>query len=336
MIRIATWNIEHFNAYFKTDNSLKTTEEAKEKFKVISDILKNHLKPDLLAVVEAPNTTTSTGIQSGVKKLENFAADYGLSINKAVQGFVSAGTQELVIMYDPTKMTISHKPEGGSSPTKDPRFNAEFHFDADDDKIKEMYKHYRPPFEAKVTLNNGTELWVMVVHAKSKGIFSSVEQINLERLSRRNRLKLYAECTWIRRRIDSWLRKGRKIIVLGDMNDGPGMDEYELRYGKSAVEILMGDIFTPSTLLENHLGKPKYGRYGWEPASASFKERITEDYINVLIDHILVSQNVKTKPDSCRVWNPWQADGNDPIKGLKTEFRKASDHFPVSIDLKYP
>ena len=334
MIRIATWNIEHFNDYFNADNSLKSSKEAKEKFQNISNILNNHIKPDILAVVEAPNTANK-GAQSGIKKLENFALEYGLTINKAIQGFPSAGKQELIVMYDPLKMKISHKPEGGKSPTTDPKFNGEFHFDADDDKIKEIYTHYRPPFEAKVTLNGGIEFWVMVVHAKSKGIFDSVEQVNLERLSIRNRLKLYAECAWIRRRIDSWLEKDRKIIVLGDMNDGPGMDEYELRYGKSAVEIIMGDIFNPLTLLLNHLGKPKYGRYGWEPASASFKDRITEDYINVLIDHILVSQNIDAKADTCRVWNPWQAKTDDPIKKMKDEFRSASDHFPVSIDLNY-
>lgn len=119
------------------------------------------------------------------------------------------------------------------------------------------------------------------------------------------------------------------------MNDGPGMDEYELRYGKSAVEIIMGDIFSPSTLLRNYLGRPEFGQYGWVPASASFRDRITEDYINVLIDHVLVSQKVKVKANSCRVWNPYQADTNDPIRALRSEFREASDHFPVSIDLRY-
>lgn len=190
MIRIATWNIEHFNNYFNADNTLKTSADAIEKFKNISDILNTHVKPDLLAVVEAPNTTISTGNQSAVIKLENFASDYNLSITKCMQGFVSSGTQELAIMCDPNKMSIKHKAEGSNSPTKAPKFDAEFHFDADDDddKIKEMYKHYRPPLETKITLTDGTELWMMLVHAKSKGIFDSVEQVHLERISRRNRL----------------------------------------------------------------------------------------------------------------------------------------------------
>ena len=334
MIRIATWNIEHFNRYFNDDNTLKTTQDAIEKFTSISEILNNHLKADIVGIVEAPNTTTTTGNQNGVTKLKNFARDYNLKTTEAKQGFVSRGTQELIFLYDPTKMAVSHRATGStSSTTTNPKFDSEFHFDADDDNIKEIYEHYRPPFEAKVTIN-GEDYWFMLVHAKSKGIFNSVDQVNLERVSRRNRLKLFGECSWIRQRIDKWLKEGKKVIVMGDINDGPGMDVYEARYGRSAVEIVMGDLFAPDKILQNHLGRPKYGTRGWEPASARFKDRITEDYINVLIDHILVSQNVNTVQDSARVWNPYQASTNDPIKNLGSLFKKASDHFPVSLDLQ--
>ena len=334
MIRIATWNIEHFNHYFNEDNSVKTTAEAVEKFTAISEIMNNHLKADIIGIVEAPNTTTTTGNQDGVKKLENFALAYGLATTKAKQGFISRGTQELIFLYNPNKITsLTHRPTGSTtSTTTNPKFDREFHFDADDDNIKEIYEHYRPPFEAKVEIN-GEEYWFMLVHAKSKGIFDSVDQVHLERVSRRNRLKLYGESTWIRQRIEKWLNDGKKVMVMGDINDGPGMDIYEMRYGKSSVEVIMGDIFEPQKLLINHLGRPKYGAYGWEPASASFKDRITEDYINVLIDHILVSQNVNIVAGSARVWNPYQAPTGDPIKNQRDLFRTASDHFPVSIDL---
>jgi hypothetical protein len=337
MIKVATWNIEHFNHYFNDDNSLKTSPEAIEKFEAIASILNNHVQADLIGIVEAPNTTTTTGNQNVVEKLENFASAYGLSTQKAITGFPSRGTQELAILYDEQKMTLAHQPEGSAtSHTKNVRFDKVFHFDADDDKIKEIYQHYRPPFEVKINLkDSGEELWLLLVHAKSKGIFNAVDRINLERISRRNRLKLYAECTWIRQRIEHWLEKGRKIMVMGDINDGPGMDLYEMRYGRSAVEIIMGDIFEPKKLLINTLGRPKYGNYGWVPASASFRDRITEDFINVLIDHILLSQDIKTVNNSARVWNPFQAAKDDPIRSQRDLFLKASDHFPVSVELNY-
>lgn len=345
MIKIATWNIEHFNKYFNEDNTLKTTNEANEKFGAIARILKDFVKPDLIGIVEAPNTTTTTGIQDVVKKLENFAVAHELTTTKALAGFSSRGTQELAFLYDPTKLTLEHKPEGSNtSLTTNPRFDKVFHFDADDDGLEEIYRHYRPPLEVKVIVNgtatgteNDEELWMMLVHAKSKGIFNSVDQVHLERVSRRNRLKLYAECTWIRQRVESWLDAGRKVVVMGDINDGPGMDVYEMRYGRSAVEVIMGDIFEPEKLLFSPLGRPVFGNYGWKPASASFRDRITEDYINVLIDHILVSQDIRGAISANRVWNPYQAPDGDLIgtRALKDLFRLASDHFPVSVDLNY-
>lgn len=335
MIRVATWNIEHFNRYFNSDNSLKTTEDAQKKFGAIAEIMKEHLKADIIGITEAPNTTTSSGNQDGVAKLENFAAAHGLTTRKGLIGYISRGSQELIFLYDPDKMSLSHEPEGStSSKKKNPRFDLEFQYDTDYDKILEIYTHYRPPLEAKVTLTNGEELWFMLVHAKSKGIFNIVDQIHLERTNRRNRLKLYGETTWIRQRIDSWFDKDRKIIVMGDINDGPGMDIFEMVHGISAVETIMGDIFYPERILKNYLGRPQFRTYGWTPSSARFTDRITEDPINVLIDHILLSQNIPVVPNSARVWNPYEAK-NDPIQEKKELFMTASDHFPVSIDLDF-
>ena len=60
MIRIATWNIEHFNDFFNPDNTLKATTEANSKFNAISSILNDHVHPDVIGIVEAPNTTTTS------------------------------------------------------------------------------------------------------------------------------------------------------------------------------------------------------------------------------------------------------------------------------------
>ncbi len=111
--------------------------------------------------------------------------------------------------------------------------------------------------------------------------------IHWERESIRNRLKLFAECEWIRRRVEEWLEDGSEVVVMGDFNDGPGMDYYELKYGRSAIEIVMGDIFEPDLILRSYMGRPKWTSKGWKPTSARFKDRMTEVYVNVVIDHIL-------------------------------------------------
>lgn len=328
-IRVASYNIEWFDECFNADNTMKQSEKAITQLEAVKKVLQL-INADLVTILEAPNTTTTTGNQCTVEKLETFASWAGLDTDKAAIGFKSAGKQEIAMLYNSSKMTVSHSPGGNSRTKKNPPFDGEFFYDTDDDNIKEVYKHYRPPFEAHVQLTTGEEFYVMGVHAKSKGIFGSVDLIHLERETRRNRLKLFGECAWIRRRIDDWLAEDKKFVVMGDINDGPGMDSYEMKYGRSAVEILMGDLFEPDLLLRNYAGRPKWTRYGWQPSSTRFKDRITETNVCVLIDHILVSPNLAVVGDAAHViWNPYESEGI----GHKDQFKAASDHFPVTLDI---
>ena len=329
-IKLCSYNIEWFDKLFNPDNSMKTTGEATEKLDAIANVL-TKVKADLVGIQEAPNSTAS-GTQSTVEKLENFAAAYGLRTKKAKTGFISGGQQELAVLYDPDKLAVNHKP-GGTNSKSNPKFNGELYIDTDDDRIKEVYKHYRPPMEANVKVQaTGNEFRLIVAHTKSKGIFSSVDMVNLERESRRSRLKIFAECSWIRKRVDEWLGQGHDVVVMGDINDGPGMDEYEMRFGRSGVEILMGSLFEPDAIMRNLAGRPKWGQYGWSPSSARFKDRITETYVNVLIDHILVSAGLKPSgANPHQIWNPFGDD--DEAKTIKDDLLKASDHFPISIKL---
>ena len=79
------------------------------------------------------------------------------------------------------------------------------------------------------------------------------------------------------------------------------------------------------------LQKPKLGRYGWSPSSSRYRDRLTEDTFNVLIDHVLVSQLVKF--ENPLVWNPYLKDAPTTVKALKTQLKEASDHFPMSVDI---
>ena len=236
------------------------------------------------------------------------------------------------MLFDADKVDVVHAPGGDANKKSNPPFDGVYTIDTDDDRIEEIYSHYRPPLEAKVTVKaTNQEFFVIVVHTKSKGIFNSVDMVHWERENRRNRLKLFAECTWVRNRVDEWLSAGRRVLVMGDVNDGPGMDYFEMTYGRSAVETIMGDLFEPRHVLQNHAGKPKWTANGWKPASARFTDRITHDPVNVLIDHILVSQDLPLVDDkSHQIWNPYE---NDAAKPLRKDLKAASDHFPVTVDL---
>lgn len=336
-IKICSYNIEWFDDFFDKDNNVKPfdsgskkDEEMKERLESLVTVFQS-LDADLYGITEAPNTTTTTGHQSAIEKFKNFLDFAQVDGYEVAFGFPSAGRQEIVALYKTDTLEVAHKP-GGTDSKSNPKFTGEFFYDTDEDRIKEVYKMYRPPLEVEVKVKGTQDKFsLIVVHAKSKGIFSSVDLLSLERENNRNRRKLFAECQWVRNRVEEWLDDGKNIVVMGDFNDGPGMDYYEMQFGRSAIEIVMGDIFDPDRLLRNYMGRPKWGNYGWIPSSTRFYDKITEDPIGAIIDHILISPNVAYVSDSHQVLNPYEQ------KQLPTDFKdalkKASDHFPVVAEI---
>lgn len=330
-MRLMAYNIEWFDECFEDDNSLSTTSEAQKKLEAVAEVV-TVIDPDLIGITEGPNTTTTTGSRNTVMALENFAAAKGLRQSKAMIGYPSAGRQEIAVLFDPTVCDVTHDPGGKTGHKTNPPFNEPFQADSDGDGINEIYRHYRPPLEAKVTRSDGGDpFWIMVVHAKSKGIFSAMDRVHFERISDRNRRKLFAECASIRLRVDDWLKEGRPVAVMGDVNDGPGFDYFEQRFGRSAVELILGDIFDLDGILRYPIGRPSFKRFGWEPSSARFTDSFTGDKVNALIDHIMVSSDLTpTGGGPALVWNPFQLDEAKPHKSALLD---ASDHFPVTLDI---
>lgn len=325
-MKLAVYNIEWFDKLFEKNNTLKTDKKSAERLTAIAEVI-SALDVDVLGIVEAPNHMKN-GSKKTVDCLKNFAQTFNLSLSHALLGSPSAGKQEIAVMFNPQVCQLTFNPSGKGK--KNPPFNKSFEFDSDDDRIKEIYKFYRPPLELDLNeVASGKTYKLIVAHTKSKGIFNAVDMMHWQRENERNRRKLFAECSWIRRRVDVLLKDDNKVIVMGDINDGPGMDQFEFQFGRSAVEIILGDIFQPQTLLQSHLGKPKWTSRGWLPSSTRFKDRFTGSQINVLIDHILLSQNIAVKAGSHRVWNPYQlADA----RIIRAALKRASDHYPVTID----
>lgn len=334
-VKVCTYNVEWFDHLFDNQNQINTflpvnakNKRLKKQFEGLGQVFQT-IDADIYGIVEAPNTTATTGNQSTIIKLNNFLQHFNLTKYEVITGIISAGSQELALIFDKNKFNASHF-VGGSNTKKNPPFDEIFEFDSDGDGIKEIYKFYRPPLEAKITdKQSGKMFYLILAHTKSKGIFSAVDMAKWEKENQRNRRKLFAECSWIRRRVDDWLHDNRELIVMGDINDGPGMDYYEMEFGTSAVEIIMGDIFEPEKILRNYSGRPKWGPGGWEPSSTRFKDRITESTVNAWIDHILMSPGLNYTDGSYKIWNPYSLD---EAKLIKTSLLDASDHFPVTIE----
>ena len=209
--KICSYNIKWFEYQFNTDNTLKTFGSSKkdkelqaQRDGIIATL--NAVQPDILGIVEAPNTTTTVGSQSTVVKLNNFLALMGWVNHTVMTGYISPGRQELAFIYDHTKFSAVHSKGGSTGSKKNPPFDEEFFFDTDDDAIKEVYEFYRPPLEVEFTeLSSGNKLSLILVHCKSKGVFTNVDLLHLERESIKNRKKLFAECSWVRKRVEEWI-----------------------------------------------------------------------------------------------------------------------------------
>lgn len=333
-LKVAVYNVKWMSRLFSADGSLKTTGPEAARAAQLAAIV-GKMAPDIIGIVEGPDTTVS-GAKTASKQVKTWASGHGLhSSYKAVHGFPSPGRQELCMMYRSDKAKVVFKPERRQS--KHP-FNEQFLVDTSDSLIKEAYKHYRAPLELQVlTLDSPQKeiARVIVAHTKSKGIFDSVDIARFEQLSERNRKKLYAECLSIRERCDQWLsdEPKRNVVVMGDINDGAGMDYYERRFSRSAVELLMGDPWLPDLQMKHVLPKPKIGSKGWVPYSSDFRDTLTEYTVNVLIDHILVS--LGTKVADAVIWNPHlkSNSGDVGIQAVKQELDTASDHYPVMATL---
>lgn len=336
-LNIAVYNMEWMVKLFDKNGVLKTDPESEGRAEHLAEVVRI-INPDILGIVEGPDTTKDAS-KMAAEQIKQWADRYGLDADyQAVHGFPSGGIQELCALYKSSKVTLTHKPT--ESQNKNP-FNQPFLIDTNEELIKEHYKHFRPPLELSVkSASGGDELArIIVAHAKSKGIFDRVDFHRYEQLSERNRRKLYAECSSIRERCDQWLvdKPHRHVIVMGDINDGFGKDYYEQRFSRSAVEILLGDVWHPELILTSVIKeKPKVGKFGWTPSTSRFTDTVTKDTLNVLIDHILVSQGVTVLDTT--VWNPYmdhKPDTKDQmVKEIKNHLNGASDHFPVSAILK--
>ena len=341
-MRLATYNIEWFSRLFDQNDNLIDDGSWSGKWNVtksmqinaIASVLKE-IDADAVMIIEAPDTSIN---QSAITALENFAAKFNLRHNKAIIGFANDTTQEIAFLYDPQIMDVKHVPLGLATATpgahENPRFDGVFHLDVDVDAKPEKITFSKPPLELILTPKIGNPMRVIGVHAKSKAPHGARTPKQEVRISIENRRKQLAQCIWLRTRVEQHLDAGDDLIVLGDFNDGPGLDEYEKLFGQSGIEIVMG-VGKPRNrvLREPHAEAAMSARSGTAPTTSRFYNHRDKTYLNALLDFIMASPDLaKSATPTWKIWHPF----NDPDcfdnKGLCDALLTASDHFPVTID----
>lgn len=341
-LRLATYNVEWFNALFDDNGRMLDDREPSTRYKTTRGeqlaalaIVFTALDADGITIVEAPDTN---GRRSTVKALETFARSVGLRARKAIIGYPSETEQEIAFLYDPDRLTVRHDPIGTPSTTQGshdaPRFDTTFRYDLDADNISETIRFSKPPLELAVTTSGGTKLRLIGVHAKSKNPYGAVGREAMIRLSIENRRKQLAQCLWLRKRVDGHLAKGDSLLVMGDFNDGPGIDEFEKLFGHSGIEIVLGTGTDPAQkLTDPHASMALQSRVGIMPTSARFYLAPQKRYFEALLDFIMVSPDLTAKGPDWRIWHPFNEPHVTAVPELREALLQASDHFPVSINL---
>ena len=339
-MRIATYNIEWFANLFGKDNrplldqewSARRDVTRKQQLEAIAEVIAR-LDPDALMVVEAPDTR---GEQTTEAALLAFAEMFGLRLNRVLTGFINDTQQELALFYDDRQVTAVHDPQGPQDKNDPaPRFDGTFLMDVDVDARPERHVFSKPPLEIALRTAMGTELRLIGVHAKSKAPHGARNRAQEVRISIENRRKQLAQCLWLRRRVDQHLDAGENVIVLGDLNDGPGLDEYEKLFGRSGVEVVLGPT-TPAdrALFDPHAAARLDPRDAWSPSTARFYLHRRKTYLNALLDFIMVSDKLRQSASpNWMIWHPFDHQSCFADDSLQRALLTASDHFPVSVDL---
>ncbi|WP_299351326.1 endonuclease/exonuclease/phosphatase family protein [uncultured Shimia sp.] len=339
-MRIATYNVEWFSNLFDSTDRLLMDDGWSGRQDVTRaqqiealGIVFTAIDADAIMVIEAPD---ENGRHSSVMALESFANAFRLRSNTALIGFGNDTQQEIALLYDPQKLSARHDPQGhetGKKGAKDaPRFDGVFRIDLDVDATEDMVRFSKPPLEVALTTQKGTDLRLIGAHLKSKAPHGARGRDEIMKMSIANRRKQLAQAIWLRHRVEQHLEAGEPLIVLGDLNDGPGLDEYEDLFGRSSVEIIMGEL-GHDCLYDPHARQAMQARFGAQASTSRFYIAQKKRYIQALLDYVMISPDLRSKSPEWRIWHPFDDPDCYALPELRDALLTASDHFPVVLDI---
>lgn len=338
-MRIATYNVEWFDTLFDDQGQLLENNTWSRR----RDITKSEqiaalkavfaaLDADAVLVVEAPDQNRH---RDTVRALETFARAAGIRARRAVMGFANDTEQEIALLYDPDRLVPEHDPQGdGQEGEAAPRFDGSYRIDLDIDDTLDTVTFSKPPLELACTAASGRRFRMIGVHVKSKAPHGARRADEVTRIAIANRRKQLAQCVWLRRRVEEHLDRGDRLIILGDFNDGPGLDEYEHLFGRSGVEIVMGlDGGGKHRLNEPHVARAISRRLAATPTTARFYLAGDHAYLSALLDYVMISDDLMPLGPKWRIWHPFDDPDCYADDVLREALLTASDHFPVALDI---
>jgi endonuclease/exonuclease/phosphatase family metal-dependent hydrolase len=344
-LRVASINGEWMNSWFTSDGTpaaflptfklpgeSQSNSTSKTTARLAAVILA--IDPDILALQEAP---------SRKEELDLFIASRlsgpGGPIYNSILGD-SGGAQKLGLLYKPSKVSASLTPSADIQTLLD-FWNA----DVDGDMLLDPYEFTRKPLVTDIQAGSH-RLQVVVMHTKSN--FVNRGQAMWEdpatrqdyvvaalKARRRNATEGMRARKYMEARIAA--PATARIMVMGDLNDGPGLDYFEENYlAHNVTDILVGSAFDPESIFAHaQHDVPKPQRFTAE--FDDFVENVKKK--KLLLDHVLISPaltgttGLRRVPNSGRIHHA-EYDAQVKNAGKKREDRP-SDHRPVSVELQY-
>lgn len=339
-MRVATYNVEWFSALFNRKNRLfddgawsgRHDVTRASQTAALGTVFRA-LDADAVMVIEAPDQGKS---QSTVAALEHFAERFALRTTHAVMGFSNDTQQEIALLYDPQVLTPRHDPKGDFAGPEGaggaPRFDTALRIDLDIDAREDLVVFSKPPLELAIETRGGFMFHMIGAHLKSKAPHGAKTQQEILSFGVANRRKQLAQAVWLRRRIDHHLAEGTPLMVLGDLNDGPGLDSFESLFGKSSVEIVMGQEGEAGALYDPHARQALLRKLGAAPTTARFWIRPEQRFLQALLDYVMVTPDFRERQARWRIWHPMDDPECWQDHHLRDALVTASDHFPVTMD----
>lgn len=341
-MRLATYNVEWFDSLFDDTGEVLDDDGPSGRQGVSRTdqlaalgIVFSALDADAVMVIEAPG---HNGRRATVPALENFARLMGIRARKALVGFQNDTQQEIALLYDPDRLRCRHDPQGSPTGQKGatdaPRFDGVFRIDLDIDATEDLVRFSKPPLEIAAETAGGVAFRIIGAHLKSKAPHGARNRDEIMRMAIANRRKQQAQAVWLRRRIVQYLDAGEDLIVMGDLNDGPGLDEYERLFGRSSVEIVMGEgADDEHPLFDPHARRAVTRRVGAVNTTARFYLASEGRYLQALLDYIMISEGLRKLRPRWRIWHPHDDPACMRVPELRDALIAASDHFPVTLEL---
>jgi hypothetical protein len=346
-IKIASWNAEWMNYWFTPDaeapafrteftqdnqvnNTPKTAKRAADLIRAVD--------PDILALQEAPSRREELDLF-----LNEYLSDDGLPSYQFFLGD-SGGAQKLAVLYKPGSVESANLAvHADITMLIDP-----WTVDIDGDGLLNEYQFTRVPLVVNFVIS-GSDLQVVAQHTKSSFINNGKSKWGdplqrqtfvVEALTARRRNS--AECMRTRQYVETLLQTDpySLVIILGDLNDGPGLDYFESQFlTHNLTDILVGSSFDPESLFHPAAKDvPPENRY--TAIFDDFVPDVQKDK-HMLLDHILLSpgldplignglHRVSKSGKVCH--QEYEAQVRN--KGKKREDRP-SDHRPVMVSLEF-